>query len=223
MARRDFYDDPSAPAPNSLVPAVTGVVTDGDRILLIERLDNERWALPGGAIELGESVPQALVREVREETSLDIEVTGVVGIYSDPRHVIAYDDGEVRQKFAICLAGQLAGLELRHRRHARIKDRIRQAKAAGLRNLPCKDSLENHAWLECVMAAADLVYWSKLLGFADTPAIACCEIDTFRYRILHMAARITRGGRAVTLRLDKTWAWAKTLAPAFDRLCAAFA
>jgi len=113
MGRRDFYDDPSAPTPNSLVPAVTGVVTDGDRILLIKRLDNGRWALPGGAIEFGESVPQALVREVREETGIDIEVTGVVGIYSDPRHVIAYDDGEVRQEFAICLAGRPVGGTLR--------------------------------------------------------------------------------------------------------------
>ena len=121
------------------------------------------------------------------------------------------------------VAGQLAGLELRHRRHARVEDRIRQAKAAGLRNLPCKDSPENHAWLECVLAAADLVCWSKLLCFADEPAIASCEIDTLRYRILHMAARITRGGRTVTLRLDKTWAWAKTLALGFDRLRAAFA
>lgn len=119
--------------------------------------------------------------------------------------------------------GQVASLELRHRRHARIEDRIRQAKAAGLRNLPCKDAPENHAWLECVLAAADLVCWSKVICFLDTPAIACCEIDTFRYRILHTAARITRGGRAVTLRLDQTWAWAETLARGFTRLRAAFA
>ena len=121
------------------------------------------------------------------------------------------------------VGGQVAGLELRHRRHARIEDRIRQAKAAGLPNLSCKDSPENHAWLECVLAAADLVCWSKLICFNDEPAIAHCEIDTYRYRILHMAARITRGGRTVTLRLDKTWAWAKTLALGFDRLRAAFA
>lgn len=120
-------------------------------------------------------------------------------------------------------AGHVAGLELRHRRHARVEDRIRQAKAAGLRNLPCKEVDENHAWLECVLAAADLVCWSKLICFPDEPAIACCEIDTFRYRILHMAARLTRGGRTVTLRLDRTWAWAHTLARAFHRLRAAFA
>jgi hypothetical protein len=116
-----------------------------------------------------------------------------------------------------------AALELRHRRHARVEDRIRQAKAAGLRNLPCKEVAENHAWLECVLAAADLVAWSKLICFADDPAIARCEIATFRYRILHTAARITRGGRVVHLRLDRTWTWAKTLALGFIRLRTAFA
>lgn len=117
----------------------------------------------------------------------------------------------------------VAALELRHREHARIEDRIRQAKAAGLRNLPCKEAAENHAWLECVLAAADLVCWSKLICFADEPVLAHCEIAAFRYRILHMAARISRGGRVVRLRLDRTWTWAKQLALAFARLRAAFA
>jgi len=117
----------------------------------------------------------------------------------------------------------IARLELRHRRHARVEDRIRQAKAAGLRNLPCKEAAENHAWLECVLAAADLVAWSKLICFADDPELARCEIANFRYRILHMAARITRSARVVYLRLDRTWAWAKQLAMAFTRLRSAFA
>ena len=71
-------------------------------------------------------------------------------------------------------------------------------------------------------AAADLVAWSKVICFADNPAIARCEIDTYRYRILHIAARVTRGGRQVNLRLDRNWAWAKTLAAGFGRLRAAF-
>jgi hypothetical protein len=121
------------------------------------------------------------------------------------------------------LTAGIDALELTHRRHARVEDRIRQAKAAGLRNLPCKETAENHAWLECVLAAADLVVWSKLICFADDPALARCEIASFRYRILHMAARITRSGRVLHLRLDKTWAWAKHLALAFQRLRAAFA
>jgi hypothetical protein len=121
------------------------------------------------------------------------------------------------------LPAQIAGLELRHRQHARIEDRIRQAKAAGLRNLPCRDAGENHAWLEAVLAGMDLVAWSKLICFADAVDIARCEIDTFRYRILHMAARLTRAQRRTTLRLDRTWAWAKTLALGFQRLRVAFA
>jgi hypothetical protein len=114
-------------------------------------------------------------------------------------------------------------LELRQRQHARIEDRIRQAKAAGLRNLPCKEAAENHAWLECVLAAADLVAWSKLICFSDDSVVANCEIAAFRYRILHMAARIARSGRVLHLRLDRTWAWAKQLALAFSRIRAAFA
>jgi len=120
-------------------------------------------------------------------------------------------------------AREIDALELRHRQHARIEDRIRQAKAAGLRNLPCKQAAENHAWLECVLAAADLVAWSKLICFADDPELARCEITNFRYRILHTAARITRSGRAIYLRLDRTWTWAKQLALAFNRLRTAFA
>jgi hypothetical protein len=120
-------------------------------------------------------------------------------------------------------AYSIARLELDHRQHARVEDRIRQAKAAGLRNLPCKEAAENHAWVECVLAAADLVAWSKLICFADDPVLAHCEIAAFRYRILHMAARLTRGGHAVHMRLDRTWNWAKQLALGFTRLRAAFA
>ena len=121
------------------------------------------------------------------------------------------------------VAGQIAGLELRHRQHARVEDRIRQAKATGLRNLPCRAVPENNAWLEVLLAANDLVAWTKLLCFSDDPALARCEIETVRYRILHMAARITRGGRQINLRLDRTWAWAKALAAGFERLRTAFA
>jgi ADP-ribose pyrophosphatase YjhB (NUDIX family) len=54
------------------------------------------------------------VREVREETGLDVEVTGLVGVYTDPRHIIAYTDGEVRQQFNVCLTAQRIGGTLRH-------------------------------------------------------------------------------------------------------------
>jgi 8-oxo-dGTP pyrophosphatase MutT (NUDIX family) len=110
MPRRDYYDDPDAPAPNSMVPAVTAVVQDDSgRVLLIHRTDNDRWALPGGGTELGETVSQTVMREVREETGIEVEVVGLVGIYSDPRHVIAYDDGEVRQQFSLCFHARPVG------------------------------------------------------------------------------------------------------------------
>ncbi|MFE9558842.1 NUDIX domain-containing protein [Streptomyces sp. NPDC006703] len=114
MGRRDFEDDPDAPAANSLVPAASAVVIDGmGRILLQRRSDNGMWALPGGTMHLGESLPDCAVRETREETGIEVEVTGIVGTYTNPRHVFAYDDGEVRQEFSICflarpVAGQLA-------------------------------------------------------------------------------------------------------------------
>ena len=116
----------------------------------------------------------------------------------------------------------IAGLELRHRRHARVEDRIRQSKAAGLNNFPCWGLAENKAWMEAALAGADLTCWSKLICFADVPTIARCEIEAFRYAILHMAARITRSSRSVYLRLDRTWAWATALARAFSRLRAVF-
>lgn len=114
MPKKDYYDDPGAPQANSLVVAVAVVVQDeSGRILLIERADNNLWAIPGGAQDIGETTSEAAIREVREETGIDIEVTGLVGIYSDPRHVIAYDDGEVRQEFSIVVHGKPINSELR--------------------------------------------------------------------------------------------------------------
>ena len=114
MGRRDYEDVPDVPAANSLVPAASAVVVDdAGRILLQRRRDNGMWALPGGVMHIGESLPECAVRETREETGFEVEVIGIVGTYTNPRHVFAYDDGEVRQEFSICflarpVAGQLA-------------------------------------------------------------------------------------------------------------------
>jgi hypothetical protein len=121
------------------------------------------------------------------------------------------------------IPGQVAGLELRHRQHARVEDRIRQAKAAGLRNLPCRGWEENNAWLEAVLAAADLICWAKLICFAQLPSLARCEIAAFRYRVLHAAAQLTRSARTTRLRIDRAWRWATQIAEGFHRLRAAFA
>jgi ADP-ribose pyrophosphatase YjhB (NUDIX family) len=116
MARRDFFHDPNAPKANSIVPAVTTVVVRDGEILLEHRVDNDLWALPGGALEPGETVAEAAMRETLEETGIRVRVVGLVGIYSDPNHVIAYDNGEVRQQFSICLRSEPVGGELEAQR-----------------------------------------------------------------------------------------------------------
>ncbi|MCL7459889.1 NUDIX domain-containing protein [Micromonospora sp. MSM11] len=112
MARTEYYNDPQAPKPNSIVPAVTVFVLDAqDRVLLIRRTDNGLWAIPGGAQDFGEYIAETAVRETKEESGIDVEVTGIVGIYTDPKHVMAYSDGEVRQQFSICFRARYLGGE----------------------------------------------------------------------------------------------------------------
>jgi ADP-ribose pyrophosphatase YjhB (NUDIX family) len=103
MARRDYYHAADAPPANSIVVAVTAFIQDAaGRLLMIRRTDNDLYAVPGGAQEVGETIAQTVVREVREETGITVYVTGLIGIYSDPAHVIAFSDGEVRQEFSLC-------------------------------------------------------------------------------------------------------------------------
>lgn len=110
MGRRDYIDDPNAPKANSVVPSVVVVVRDDQgRVLLIHKVDNNLWALPGGGHEIGESITDTAVREVREETGLDVEVVRLTGTYTNPNHVMAYDDGEVRQQFSLCFVANLVG------------------------------------------------------------------------------------------------------------------
>jgi 8-oxo-dGTP pyrophosphatase MutT (NUDIX family) len=78
-------------------PGVGAVIFENGRVLLQRRDDNGRWGLPGGGVEPGESVRQALIREVREETGLDVEPVRLIGVYSDPAYhqVVTYPDGKV--------------------------------------------------------------------------------------------------------------------------------
>lgn len=104
MGRVEYLNDPSAPKPNSLVPACgTLTVNDRGEILLQRRLDTGQWALPMGKQELGETPSQCATRETLEETGVLVEIIGIVGIYSDPGHIVAYSDGEVRQEYEVTL------------------------------------------------------------------------------------------------------------------------
>ncbi|WP_433269644.1 NUDIX hydrolase [Actinosynnema sp. CS-041913] len=114
MARTDHYNDPNAPRATNIVVAVTAfVLDDSGRLLMIRRTDNDLYSIPGGAQDVGETIGHTVVREVKEETGFDVEPTDLIGVYSDPAHVISYTDGEVRQEFSICFRARLVGGELR--------------------------------------------------------------------------------------------------------------
>jgi hypothetical protein len=110
----------------------------------------------------------------------------------------------------------LARLELRHRQHARIEDRIRAAKATGLANLPFDAWRRNTVWLELVLCAQDLTCWLQCLLLEGELALA--EPKRLRTRLLHTAGRLLTHARRLTLRLAATWPWATALADAFARL-----
>jgi 8-oxo-dGTP pyrophosphatase MutT (NUDIX family) len=100
--RIDYYDDPAAPPANSIRPSAAAFVTVGDKVLLTQRVDNGNWCMPGGAQDPGESLSQTAVRETREETGIRIKLHSLVGIFTDPRHIIHYtSNDEVRQEFTV--------------------------------------------------------------------------------------------------------------------------
>jgi 8-oxo-dGTP pyrophosphatase MutT (NUDIX family) len=107
MGRTEYWNDPQAPKPNSLVPACGVLATDDKgRILLQRRRDTGQWAIPMGKMELGETPSQCAIRETREETGVLTEIIGILGIYSDPGHIVAYTDGEIRQEYEVILLGR---------------------------------------------------------------------------------------------------------------------
>jgi len=107
MSRTEYLNDPAAPTPNSLVPAC-GVLAadDAGRVLLQRRRDTGQWAIPMGKQELGETPRQCAIRETLEETGVLTETTGILGVYSDPGHIVAYSDGEIRQEWELILLGR---------------------------------------------------------------------------------------------------------------------
>ncbi|MEU2873768.1 NUDIX domain-containing protein [Streptomyces olivoreticuli] len=114
MSRTDYFRDPRAPKANSVVPSASAVVLDdAGRLLIIHKTDNDLWALPGGGHDIGETIAETVIREVQEETGVEVEIERLTGVYTDPQHVMAYDDGEVRQQFTICFRARPTGGALR--------------------------------------------------------------------------------------------------------------
>lgn len=110
MNRVDYFNDPNAPKINSLVPSASTIVLNREgKILLQLRSDTHVWALPGGAMEIGETIGETAIRETKEETGLDVQPEYIVGVYTNPHHVVALTNGEVRQQFSICFACNLLG------------------------------------------------------------------------------------------------------------------
>lgn len=112
--------------------------------------------------------------------------------------------------------GQLAHLDARHRAHARVEDRIRCVKDTGLGHFPSRSFAINTAWLTVVTLAVDLIAWPQLLVLRGH--LAKAEPKTLRYRLLHVAARLTRGQRRLRLPIQRSWPWARDLSAAFARL-----
>jgi hypothetical protein len=114
--------------------------------------------------------------------------------------------------------GPLAFIDARHRAHARVEDRIRTGKDTGFGRFPSRQANINTAWLELALTGIDLLAWMQALLLDG--ALAKAEPKTLRYRLLHTAAKITRGGRRTWLRIAEQWPWARELATAFARLAA---
>ena len=112
--------------------------------------------------------------------------------------------------------GQLADLELRHRRRARCEDRIRGAKDTGLRNLPLKGFAQNQVWCEIVALACELLAWTQMLALAG--AARRWEPKRLRLRLFAVAGRLARSGRRLRLRLAERWPWAADITAAATRL-----
>lgn len=115
--RVDHWRDPDAPAPTTRKPSASALVRDEQgRVLLLRRPDNELWTIPTGGLKRGETIRECAVRECREETGVQIETLGLVGVFTTPDHVIEYIKGgrvdEVRQPVNVCLHARPVGGEL---------------------------------------------------------------------------------------------------------------
>ena len=105
--RTDYSQCDDAPAVNSIKPAAAvAILNPKCELLMLHRNDNKKWTMPGGTLEFGESMTECALREVKEESGLDVKIKDIIGTYTDPNIRIAYSDGEVRQEFTIVYYGE---------------------------------------------------------------------------------------------------------------------
>lgn len=104
--RKDYAHLPEMPEANSIRPAAAVAIVNDNRILMLKRTDNSKWTLPGGTLELNESLIDCAVREVKEEAGINVVVKDIIGTYTDPNIRIEYSDGEVRREFTIVYYGE---------------------------------------------------------------------------------------------------------------------
>ena len=105
--RTDYYYRDDAPAANSIKPAAAVAIINPKReLLMLHRRDNKKWAMPGGTLDFGESMTECALREVKEESGLNVIIKDIIGTYTDPNIRVAYSDGEVRQEFTIVYYGE---------------------------------------------------------------------------------------------------------------------
>ena len=114
--------------------------------------------------------------------------------------------------------GSIQFLEVRHRCHARVEDRIRCGKNTGFGRFPSRQFAINQAWLELALTGIDLLCWTQTLLLDG--AMATAEPKRLRYRLLHVAGKLSRTARTTTLRIAADWPWTDDLVRAFERLAA---
>lgn len=175
-------------------PALTQAGEERDGAAVAElTLDLSRW--PAGT--------RAICRRERPHPGAQLSFTD--------------DNGYRFQVFITNQQGKrIERLERLHRHHAVVEDRIRCGKDTGLQNLPFRAFEANAAWLELALIAQDLLAWTQRLLLDGE--LARCEPKRLRYRLLHVAGRLTRHARRLRLHLPHGWAWGETLLQAFARL-----
>ncbi|SMO86861.1 NUDIX domain-containing protein [Melghirimyces algeriensis] len=130
------------------------ILNDENQVLLQKRADVGLWGIPSGHVEIGETVSEAAIREVKEETNLDIRIKKLIGVYSNPdSQVFVYPNGKTVHFITTCFLAEITGGQLRCN-----SDESLEIKFFGQQNLP-KDLLKMHPrWLKDALAEREMAF-----------------------------------------------------------------